>query len=435
LSGIEQKQPYAQYNSRVEGLRDLSPDERRTKIAEIAGLNSDQIDLLRGAQALPLHIADGMIENVIGNFELPMGVASNFTINGRDYLIPMAVEEPSVIAAASYMARIARGCGGFTTSSSLPIMRAQVQVTGLTDPFGARTKLLGARDEIIKKANEQDKLLVSLGGGCQDIEVHIFEHTPAGPMVVMHLLVDVRDAMGANTVNTMAEAVAPMVEAETGGKVRMRILSNLADRRLARARVELTPQVLATKDFTGEQMIDGILEACALAIVDPYRAATHNKGIMNGIDPVVVATGNDWRAIEAGAHAWAAQSGRYTSLSRWERSSAGNLIGTLELPMAVGLVGGATKTHPAARAVLDILQVKSAQELAEVITAVGLAQNMAALRALATEGIQRGHMALHARNIAILAGASGDEISRIASQMAKEKDVRVDRAKEILSGM
>lgn len=435
MSGTEQKQPSANYNSRVEGLRDLSPDERRAKIAGIVGLTSEQSDLLRGVEALPLHIADGMIENVIGNFELPMGVASNFTINGRDYLIPMVVEEPSVIAAASYMARIARGCGGFTTSSSQPIMRAQVQLTGLTDPFGARAKLLGARDEIVEKANQQDKLLVSLGGGCQDVEVHIFEDTPAGPMVVLHLLVDVRDAMGANTVNTMAEAVAPMVETITGGKVRMRILSNLADRRLARARVELTPQALATKDFTGEEMIDGILEACALAIVDPYRAATHNKGIMNGIDPVVVATGNDWRAIEAGAHAWAAQSGRYTSLSRWERDGSGNLVGTLELPMAMGLVGGATKTHPAARAVLDILQVKTAQELAEVTTAVGLAQNMAALRALATEGIQRGHMALHARNIAILAGATGEQISQIASEMAQAKDVRVDRAKEILSRM
>jgi hydroxymethylglutaryl-CoA reductase len=251
-------------------------------------------------------------------------------------------------------------------------------------------------------------------------------------MVVLHLLVDVRDAMGANTVNTMAEAVAPLVEELTGGKVRLRILSNLADRRLARARVEVTPQVLRTEAFPGEEIARGIVEACALAIVDPYRAATHNKGIMNGIDPIVIATGNDWRAIEAGAHAYAARSGRYGSLSRWEIAASGNLVGTLEMPMALGLVGGATKTHPAAQAALKLLAVNSAQELAEVAVAVGLAQNMAALRALATEGIQRGHMALHARNIAILAGAEGREIEEVAGELAVAHDVRVDRAREIL---
>ncbi|RUU64474.1 hydroxymethylglutaryl-CoA reductase, degradative, partial [Mesorhizobium sp. M7A.T.Ca.TU.009.01.1.1] len=246
------------------------------------------------------------------------------------------------------------------------------------------------------------------------------------------LLVDVRDAMGANTVNTMAEAVAPMIERISGGTVRLRILSNLADLRLARARVRLTPKALATKEFTGERIVAGIVEACSLAIVDPYRAATHNKGIMNGIDPVVVATGNDWRAIEAGAHAWAARGGRYTSLSRWETDAAGNLVGTLEMPMALGMVGGATKTHPAARAALKLLGVTTAQELAEVTVAVGLAQNMAALRALATEGIQRGHMALHARNIAIVAGASGANIDTVAKELAADHDVRVDRAREIL---
>ena len=419
-------------NSRIEKFRDLEPADRLEKIAAATSLSPAARDALKGAGSLPTHLANGMIENVIGTFELPMGVATNFTINGRDYLIPMAVEEPSVIAAASYMARIARGCGGFRTSSSDPVMRAQVQVVGLDDPHGARARLLDERDAIVAAANEKDKVLISLGGGCRDIEIHVFEDTPAGAMLIVHLLVDVRDAMGANTVNTMAETVAPMVERITGGVVRLRILSNLADLRLARARVELMPEALATSEFSGERMAAGIVEACAFAIVDPYRAATHNKGIMNGIDPVVVATGNDWRAIEAGAHAWAARSGRYTSLTRWEMDRKGRLVGTLEMPMALGLVGGATKTHPAAQAALRLLGVTTAQELAEVTVAVGLAQNMAALRALATEGIQRGHMALHARNIAIVAGAVGDQIEKVARELAANHDVRVDRAREIL---
>lgn len=419
-------------NSRVQQLRDLDPGQRLKRVINAAGLDHNESGPLNGGGALPLHLANGMIENVVGTFELPLGVATNFTINGRDYLIPMAVEEPSVVAAASYMARLARECGGFSTSSSDPVMRAQIQLLGLTDPHGTRARLLGERDQIVALANSKDKVLVSLGGGCRDIEVHLFEDTPVGPMVVLHLLVDVRDAMGANTVNTMAESVAPLAEKLTGGKVRLRILSNLADRRLARARVEVTPQVLKTETVSGEEMAQGIVEACALAIVDPYRAATHNKGIMNGIDPIVVATGNDWRAIEAGAHAYAARSGRYSSLSRWEISTSGNLVGTLEMPMALGLVGGATKTHPAAQAALRLLDVKSAQELAEITVAVGLAQNMAALRALATEGIQRGHMALHARNIAIVAGAEGREIETVASELAAAHDVRVDHAREIL---
>ncbi|MBZ9676322.1 hydroxymethylglutaryl-CoA reductase, degradative [Mesorhizobium sp. ES1-1] len=428
LGGVEPR-----LNSRIEKFRALSPADRLATIGDAAGLAQTDLDALRGGGVLPLNLADGMIENVVGTFEIPLGVATNFTINGRDYLIPMAVEEPSVVAAASYMARIARGCGGFETSSTAPVMRAQVQILGLSDPHGARVRLLAGRDEIVAAANEKDRILVGLGGGCRDIEVQVFEDTPVGPMVVLHLLVDVRDAMGANTVNTMAEAVAPMIERLSGGVVRLRILSNLADLRLARARVRLTPEALATKDFTGERMATGIVEACALALVDPYRAATHNKGIMNGIDPVVVATGNDWRAIEAGAHAWAARGGRYTSLSHWELDAGGALVGTLEMPMALGLVGGATKTHPAARAALKVLAVKTAQELAEVAVAVGLAQNMAALRALATEGIQRGHMALHARNIAIVAGAVGEDVDKVAMELAANHDVRVDRAREILA--
>lgn len=421
------------FSSRLENMRNLEPAARLDRVAEAANLDATSREKLGGAGALPLDLANGMIENVVGTFELPLGIATNFTVNGRDYLIPMAVEEPSVVAAASYMARIVRDCGGFQTSSTLPIMRAQVQILGLTDPHGARLRILQARDEILAAANAKDPVLVKFGGGCRDVEVHVFPTSSRGPMVVIHLLVDVRDAMGANTVNTMAEAVAPMIEALTGGQVRLRILSNLADLRIARARVEIPEAALTTRDFDGARVIEGMLDAYEFAAIDPYRAATHNKGIMNGIDPVVVATGNDWRAIEAGAHAYAARTGRYTSLSTWERSAAGSLIGTLEMPMALGLVGGATKTHPAARAALQVLKVDSAVELAEVTVAVGLAQNMAALRALSTEGIQRGHMALHARNIAIGAGATGAEIDAVARRLAADHDVRSARAEELLA--
>jgi hydroxymethylglutaryl-CoA reductase len=434
LADVNQGASRPSINSRLENMRNLSPAERLAKVAEAVSL-ADADAHVFGRGGLPLSLANGMIENVFGTFELPIGIATNFTVNGRDYLIPMAVEEPSVVAAASYMARLARTCGGFQTSSTGPIMRGQVQVLGLSDPHGARARVLRERDAIMTAANAKDKVLISLGGGCRDIEVHVFEDTPVGAMIAVHLLVDVRDAMGANTVNTMAETVAPLIEEITGGVVRLRILSNYADLRLARAMVRLSPEALKTEDYAGERIASGILEACALAIVDPYRAATHNKGIMNGIDPVVVATGNDWRAIEAGAHVWASRSGRYTSLTHWEIDNRGWLVGTLEMPMALGLVGGATKTHPAARAALKILGVQTAQELAEVTVAVGLAQNMAALRALATEGIQKGHMALHARNIAIVAGATGDEIEKVASALAASHDVRVDRATEMLDAM
>jgi hydroxymethylglutaryl-CoA reductase len=347
----------------------------------------------------------------------------------------MAVEEPSVIAAASYMAKLARECGGFTATSTLPIMRAQIQITGLSDPWGARARILANVDELIAKANSRDTVLVNLGGGCKQIEIEVFETSPIGPMVVMHLLVDVRDAMGANTVNSMAEMLAPRIEEITGGKVRLRILSNLADRRLVTASVRIRPEVLTTKEFDGANVAQGMVDACALALIDPYRAATHNKGIMNGIDPVVVATGNDWRAIEAGAHAFAARSGRYTSLSRWEIAKDGTLVGTLELPMAIGVVGGATRTHPAAQAALSLMQIESAQELAEVTTAVGLAQNMAALRVLSTEGVQRGHMALHARNIAITAGAAGADVDRVAKAIIEAGDISVGKAKQVLKSI
>jgi hydroxymethylglutaryl-CoA reductase len=422
-------------DSRISGMRDMQPAERLAVLARVADMDSEDRQLLEGPGALPLGTADGMIENVVGTFELPMGVATNFQVNGRDVLVPMVVEEPSVVAAASFMAKLARSSGGFLTSSSKPLMRAQVQMVGMTDPHGVRQAVLARRAEVIALANSKDKVLVGLGGGCQDLEVHVFEHTPRGPMVVVHLIVDVRDAMGANTVNTMAEMVAPLLERITGASVRLRILSNLADLRLARAAVSLSPEQLTTAQYRGEEVIEGILDAYTFAAVDPYRAATHNKGIMNGIDPVIVATGNDWRAVEAGAHAYAARSGRYTSLTHWEKNRAGHLVGTIELPMPVGLVGGATKTHPLARWALRLMQVGSAQELGEIVAAVGLAQNLAAMRALSTEGIQRGHMALHARNIAMLAGAEGEQVQRIAAALVAERNVSVDRAKELLAAV
>lgn len=418
--------------SDISGFRNLSPDARRDVVREATGLNQADEAALGGQDILPLQLANGMIENVIGKFEIPMGVATNFQVNGKDYLVPMAVEEPSVVAAASYMAKLARVDGGFIADADDPIMRAQIQVLGVTDVEAAKAAILADKAALMELANSKDAVLISLGGGCKDIEVHTFEESTVGPMVVAHLLVDVRDAMGANTVNTMAELLAPRVAALAGGQSRLRILSNLADRRLVRAKVEIVAETLSTADLDGTEVAQGIVEACALALIDPYRAATHNKGIMNGIDPVVVATGNDWRAIEAGAHAFAAQSGRYTALTNWEIGTEGQLIGTIELPMALGLVGGATKTHPAAQVALKVLNVESASELAMVVASVGLAQNMAALRALATEGIQKGHMALHARNIAIVAGAEGADIERVAAEIVAAGDVSVDAAKRVL---
>jgi hydroxymethylglutaryl-CoA reductase len=368
-----------------------------------------------------------MIENVIGTMPIPLGVATNFLINGRDYLIPMAIEEPSVVAAASNAAKMARVRGGFNTSSTGPVMIGQIQVVGVADPFGARMRILSAKSEILQKANEQDPVLLSKGGGAKDLKVKVIE-TAVGSMVIVEILVDCRDAMGANAVNTMAEAVAPLVEKVSEGRVYLRIISNLATERLARARTTVAKEALG-----GEEVVDGVVNAYAFAAADPYRCATHNKGIMNGVTAVVLATGNDSRAVEAGAHAYAARTGRYSPLTTWEKNIEGDLVGTIELPMAVGLVGGATAVHPIAKIAVKILGVKTATELGEVIAAVGLAQNLAALRALASEGIQEGHMKLHARNIAATAGATGDLIDQIADQMVKERKIRIDRAKELLA--
>jgi hydroxymethylglutaryl-CoA reductase len=310
-------------------------------------------------------------------------------------------------------------------------MIGQIQVLDVPDPARAAERLLKARDEILAIADEADPLLIRLGGGARDIEVRTIEDTPVGTMLIVHLIYDTRDAMGANAVNTAVERLKPTIESISGGRVHLRILSNLADRRLARATCNIPTDALSFQGFSGEAVRDGIVDAWAFAAVDPYRAATHNKGIMNGIDAVVISTGNDWRAIEAGAHAYAARHGRYTSLSTWSVDPSGNLVGTLEMPMAVGIVGGATRVHPMAKACLSLMDVQSARELAEIIISVGLAQNLAALRALATEGIQRGHMSLHARQVAVAAGAEGEMIEQIAQRMVLEGSIGIERAQSL----
>lgn len=412
--------------SEFSGFYKLTPKKRAQFVKEVVGLTDEEVKILQSTGSLPLELADRMIENVVGAIPIPLGIAVNFLINRRDYLIPMAIEEPSVVAAASYAAKMARSKGGFFTSSTDPIMIGQIQAVGIENPYEAKRAILAAKSEIIKKANEQDPMLVSIGGGTKDLDVKVIE-TSSGPMVITELHVDCRDAMGANAVNTMAEAVSPMIERITHGKVYMRIISNLATKRLARART-----VVAKEEVGGEEVVDGIVEAYNFAAADPYRATTHNKGILNGIIGVVIATGNDHRAIEAGAHAYAARSGHYGPLTVWEKNKDGDLVGSIELPMAVGIIGGATKVHPVAKVALKILGVKTANELGEVMAAVGLAQNLGALRALAHEGIQRGHMSLHARNIAITAGASGDLIDLIVEKMIEERKVRLDRAKELI---
>jgi hydroxymethylglutaryl-CoA reductase len=421
--------------SRIAGFYNLSLEARLEELARRSGLAQAELAAFSASHGLAVDQADHMVENVVGLHSLPLGVALNFLVNGKDVLVPMAVEEPSVIAGSSFMARLARSSGGFIAHTTAPEMIGQLQILDLDDLPAARLRLLEQRDQLLAEAGEIDPLLKKLGGGPRDLEVRIFESSPIGPFLVLHLIYDVRDAMGANAINTALELLAPRVAAITGGRVHLRILSNLADRRLARARCTIWLSELAFGDYSAEMVRDGIIEAWAFAVVDPYRAATHNKGIMNGIDPVVIATGNDWRAVEAGAHAYAARSGSYTSLSTWGKDEHGNLVGTLELPLAVGTVGGATRVHPTAQAALKLMGITSASQLAEVIVSVGLAQNLAALRALATEGIQRGHMSLHARQVAIAAGAEGDQIDRLAQQMVADKLVRIDYAEKLLRQM
>jgi hydroxymethylglutaryl-CoA reductase len=411
---------------------ELSLAERRAEIAADSNLPAEVINTLSGLPGLLPEQADHMVENVLGTYALPLGVAQNFVVNGRPVLVPMVIEEPSVIAAASFMAKLAKAGGGFTASAYAPEMIGQIQVLDVADLDHAAERLLSYKEELLHEAAGIDPVLVNLGGGPRDLQVRKIEESPIGPFIVVHLIYDVRDAMGANAINTALETLAPRVAAICGGRTHLRILSNLADRRLAKASCAIPLKQLAFGDFSAEKVRQGIIEAWAFAAADPYRAATHNKGIMNGIDAVVLATGNDWRAVEAGAHAYAARSGRYTSLSSWSVDAAGNLTGSLEMPMAVGTVGGATRVHPGAQAALKLMNIQSAAQLAEIIVSVGLAQNLAALRALATEGIQRGHMGLHARQVAVAAGASETQIDRLADQLVAEGRVRVDRAQEIL---
>jgi hydroxymethylglutaryl-CoA reductase len=418
--------------SRIAGFYNLSLDERLDELSKRTDLTAQEISILKGKAGLSTHQADHMVENVIGVHALPLGIGLNFLVNGRDVLVPMAIEEPSVVAGASFMAKMARSGGGFTVHTTQPEMIAQIQLLDVPDLPSARLAILENKEALLAEAAEIDPVLKHLGGGPRDLEVRTISDSPIGPFLVLHLIYDVRDAMGANALNTAAEKLAPRVEEITSGRVHLRILTNLADHRLARARCTIPLEKLAFENFSAEEVRDGIIAAWAFAASDPYRAATHNKGIMNGVDAVVIATGNDWRAIEAGAHAYAARSGSYTSLSTWGKDEHGNLVGTLEMPMAVGIVGGATRVHPTAGAALKLMGVKTANQLAEIIVSVGLAQNLAAIRALATEGIQRGHMGLHARQVAIAAGAEGETIDRLAAQLVSENTVRIDRAQEII---
>lgn len=420
-------------SSRIAGFYNLDFNARLRLLTEWAALNAEEQTTLSGALGLNIERGMHMIENVAGIYGLPLGIATNFKVNGRDVLVPMVIEEPSVVAGASLAAKLARAGDGFSASTDSPVMIGQLQVVDLDDLEVARAQILEEKEPLLALAHAVDPVLVRLGGGARDLEVRLLPETAAGPMLIVHLLYDVRDAMGANAINTACERLAPEIERLTGGKVFLRILSNLADQRLARAEVSIPESALAFNDFTGEAVAAGIEKAWAFAAADPYRATTHNKGIMNGIDAVVIATGNDWRAIEAGAHAYAARNGRYTSLSTWQRDSQGHLNGKLELPLALGIVGGATRVHPTAQVALKILGVQTARELAEIVASVGLAQNLAAIRALATEGIQKGHMDLHARQVAMAAGATGEAIERVAQAMMAEGVIRVDRATALLA--
>lgn len=413
-------------DSKIPRFYKMTLQERRKVLKEKVGLSDDELKVLDCG--LELLLADKMIENVVGTIQIPLGIATNFRINGREYLIPMATEEPSVVAAASHAAKLALP-EGFIAQSTPPVMRGQIQILEIVDIDSARRKIIDMKGELIQKANRFADILPRIGGGVKDVGIRIVG-PPDEIMLVVEFFVDCRDAMGANTVNTILEGMAPEIEALVGGKALLKILSNLATERMAKARV-----VYRKETIGGENVVDNVVKAYKFAYYDPYRAATHNKGIMNGVTAVALATANDTRAIEAGAHAYASLSGRYLPLSKWDRDTSGDLVGELELPIALGTVGGATRTHPLAQLCLKILGVKSANELAEIACAVGLAQNFAALRALATEGIQRGHMELHARNIAIMAGATGDMVDKIAELLVKEKNIKITRAKELLDSL
>ena len=412
-------------SSRLEGFYKLSVSERREMLAKIAGLTPEQVEAWSSSGELSEDSADRMIENVIGTYSLPIGVATNFIIDGEHYLIPFVLEEPSVVAAASNMAKRCHANGGFTSDNDDPVMIGQIQVVGCDNPEAAKASVLENSAKLIESCNAVDPILVKFGGGCRDIRARIIE-TDSGPMVIVHILVDCRDAMGANAVNTMAETIAPKIEGMTGGTVILRIISNLAVHRLARVSAVFSPEEISDKGDArqGSEVIDGVLQAYHFAKADPFRATTHNKGIMNAISPVAIACGQDWRAVESGAHSFAAHERVYGSLTHWEKDGEGNLVGSIELPMAVGLVGGAVRVHPAAQANVALLGITSADDLAKVMAAAGLAQNLGALRALATVGIQAGHMKLHVRNMAVTAGAEDGEVDIVAARL-RERGGRI----------
>jgi hydroxymethylglutaryl-CoA reductase len=415
-----------EFRSDVSGFYKLSMDERRKLLSELVNLNRDEIEILNTLGYFEPSQIDTLIENVVGSYQLPMGLAFNFKINNRDYIIPMVIEEPSVVAAASNAAKMARKHGGFHSENVQSVMISQIQITKISDIESARKSISNNKNRILRIANEQDPILNEMGGGAIDIELRDL-NTGKGKMLIIHLLVNVLDAMGANVVNTMAEAISPYIEELTGGKIYLRILSNLATHRIAKSKATFDKELLG-----GSEIVEGILNAFEFAAADPYRATTHNKGIMNGIVALTMATGNDTRAIESGAHAYASLCGQYSPLTKFELDPQGNLVGEIEVPIALGIIGGMTKIHPMARIALKILNVKSANELSQVAAALGLAQNVAALRALASEGIQKGHMALHSRNIAKLAGVPDNLVEKVASILVKENKIRVDFAKEIL---
>jgi hydroxymethylglutaryl-CoA reductase len=422
-----------EHTSRLPGFYKRTLAERAAMVAQWAGLRPEEQAALLGLSGLNASQADNMIENAIGIYALPLGIATNFLVNGQDYLVPMVIEEPSVVAAVSNAAKMFREGGGFITSSDEPVMIGQIQVLDLPDIYAAAGAVKAQKKMLLAEADKVGGTIVKHGGGARDIQVRPIMETPIGPMLVVHLLYDTRDAMGANAVNTAVEHLAPFIETLTGGRVNLRILSNLTDQRKARAEGMIPARELQSGNLRGEDAVRAIVEAGVFAEVDPYRATTHNKGIMNGIDAVVIATGNDWRAIEAGAHAYAARDGQYTSLTKWWQDENGNLRGAIELPLAVGIVGGATRVHPAAQIALKILGIQSARQLAEIIAAVGMAQNLAAMRALATEGIQHGHMRMHARQLAVAAGASGAMVTQIVQTMISEGNIRLERAKVLVS--
>lgn len=415
-----------EFTSRISGFYKKSVEERIGVIAEMVGLTAEEVATLKSRGGLSLDAADHMTENVIGTIAYPFSVAVNFRVNGRDYLVPMAGEEPSVVAAASNMARLMRDGDGIKATTTDPVMIGQVQVLDIPNMKKAVKALEKNKKMLLESANELDPVLVKFGGGAKDIELRPIE-TEIGPMLIVHILVDCRDAMGANAVNTMAEALAPTIAEITGGRTLLRIISNLADRRLVTVK-----GVVTREDIGGEEAVDNIVAAWAFADADPYRAATHNKGIMNGVAAVALAFAQDHRAIEAGAHAYTVREGQYRSMSRWSKNSDGDLVGEMTLPMAVGLVGGATRSHPMAQVARKILNVEKAEDLGKIMCAVGLAQNLGALRALTQEGIQQGHMRLHARNLVVMAGATGDLIERAATELVDGGEIRFPRAQEIV---